>query len=66
MADRGTIRPGAWADLAIFDLAAVEDRATYLDPHQLAAGMAYVLVNGTVVIDDGQFTPAHPGRVLRK
>jgi N-acyl-D-amino-acid deacylase len=66
MPDRGTLRAGAWADLAIFDFAALEDRATYLDPHQLAAGMSYVLVNGTIVIDDGVFTPALPGRVLRK
>ncbi|HEX6570719.1 MAG TPA: D-aminoacylase [Steroidobacteraceae bacterium] len=66
MRDRGVIREGAAADLAIFDPARVRDRATYLDPHQLAEGMAYVLVNGAVVIDNGAFTAALPGRVLSK
>jgi N-acyl-D-amino-acid deacylase len=66
LADRGTIREGAWADLAVFDLAAVRDRATYEDPHQLAEGMQYVVVNGALAIDDGRFTPAHAGRVLRR
>jgi N-acyl-D-amino-acid deacylase len=66
MKDRGVIREGAAADIAIFDPARVEDRATYTDPHQLAEGMSYVLVNGEVVIDEGRFTSARPGRVLRK
>jgi N-acyl-D-amino-acid deacylase len=64
--ERGVIREGAAADLAIFDPAAVRDRATYTAPHQLAEGMAYVLVNGVVVVDHGTFTDALPGRVLRK
>ncbi len=64
--DRGALREGAWADIAIFDPAAVQDRATYADPHQLAAGMAFVLVNGQLVVDGGRFTPALPGRVLRR
>jgi N-acyl-D-amino-acid deacylase len=64
--DRGRIREGAFADLAVFDPAKVRDRATYTDPHQLAEGMSYVLVNGVVVVDDGKFTNATPGRVLRK
>jgi N-acyl-D-amino-acid deacylase len=64
--DRGTLRAGAWADLAIFDLAAIEERGTYLDPHHLAAGMSYVIVNGTIVLDEGEFTAALPGWVLRK
>jgi N-acyl-D-aspartate/D-glutamate deacylase len=64
--DRGRICEGAFADLAVFDPAKVRDRATYTDPHQLAEGMSYVLVNGIVVVDDGKFTNATPGRVLRK
>lgn len=64
--DRGIVRPGAWADLAIFDLQEVRDRATYLDPHQLAAGMAYVLVNGQVAVEDGKFAGVLAGRVIRK
>jgi N-acyl-D-amino-acid deacylase len=66
LADRGAIRAGAAADIAIFDPAAVRDVATYTDPHHLAEGMSYVLVNGVVVIDNGKFTTAVPGRVLRK
>lgn len=65
MRDRGVIREGAAADIVIFDPAKVVDRATYTDPHQLAEGMAYVLVNGQFVIQDGRFTSAMPGRVLR-
>jgi N-acyl-D-amino-acid deacylase len=64
--DRGAIREGAVADIAVFDPAVVRDRATYTDPHQLAEGMAFVLVNGVVVIDRGKFTDALPGRVLSK
>jgi N-acyl-D-aspartate/D-glutamate deacylase len=64
--DRGIIRAGAFADVVVFDPARVRDRATYTDPHQLAEGMDYVLVNGVVVVDGGTFTKATPGRVLRK
>jgi N-acyl-D-amino-acid deacylase len=63
--DRGVIREGAWADLAIFDPAAVRDTATYADPHLIAEGMDYVLINGQIVVDGGQFGSALPGRVLR-
>jgi N-acyl-D-amino-acid deacylase len=66
MRDRGVIREGAAADIAIFDFASIRDNATYTDPHRLADGMAFVLVNGVVVISDGQFTDALPGKVLRK
>jgi N-acyl-D-amino-acid deacylase len=64
--DRGVIREGAIADIAVFDPATVRDRATYTDPHRLAEGMSYVLVNGVVVVDNGKFTAATPGQVLRK
>lgn len=66
MKDRGAIREGMIADLAIFDPAKIRDRATYTDPHQLAEGMSYVLVNGIVVIDNGAFTDARPGKVIGK
>ncbi len=64
--DRGVIREGAFADIAVFDPAKVRDRATYADPHQLAEGMSYVLVNGVVVVNEGKYTTATPGRVLRR
>jgi N-acyl-D-aspartate/D-glutamate deacylase len=62
--DRGQIRPGAFADVLIFDPAKVNDAATYTEPHQLAEGMTHVFVNGVLVRDDGKFTSALPGRVL--
>jgi N-acyl-D-amino-acid deacylase len=62
--DRGQIRPGAFADILIFDPAKVNDAATYLDPHQLAEGMTHVLVNGELVRDTSKFTTALPGRVV--
>lgn len=64
--DRGTIREGAVADLVIFDPNRVRDTGTYSDPQRLAEGVSYALVNGIVVLDDGKFTDAVPGRVLRR
>ena len=66
MKDRGMIREGAMADIAVFDLAAIRDRATYDDPHQVAEGMSWVLVNGVPVIANGKFTEALPGKVLSR
>ena len=62
--DRGTIREGAYADLLVFDPAAVRDTATYQDPHQLADGMVHVLVNGVLARDGGRFTGVLPGQVV--
>ena len=62
--DRGVIQPGAWADIVVFDEAAVDDVSTYQNPHQLAAGMVHILVNGVVVRQQGKFTDALSGRVL--
>ncbi len=64
--NRGILREGAWADIAIFDPASIKDMATYTEPHQLAKGMSYVLVNGVVVVEDSEFTSALPGKVLRR
>ena len=66
MPDRGWLRPGAAADVVIFDLARVRDQATYEDPHRIAEGMVHVLVNGRFAIRDGQFTDAKAGQVLRR
>ena len=62
--DRGLLRPGMAADLTLFDPKTVADRATYADPMQYPAGIPYVILNGAVVIDQGQHTGAKPGRVL--
>jgi N-acyl-D-amino-acid deacylase len=64
--DRGLLREGYWADITLFDPATVAERATYDEPHQYAAGIASVIVNGVVVIDAGEHTGALPGRVLRR
>jgi N-acyl-D-amino-acid deacylase len=64
--DRGLLRPGAWADVAVFDAARIADCSTYADPHRYAVGVSTVVVNGQVVIDGGDHTGALPGRVLRR
>jgi N-acyl-D-amino-acid deacylase len=62
---RGRIEPGAWADLVVFDPAAVADRATYEAPHQYPAGIPHVVVNGVPVVRAGELTGARPGQVIR-
>jgi N-acyl-D-amino-acid deacylase len=67
LADRGLLKPGYRADVAIFDPADFKDRATYADPHQYPSGTrTTVIVNGTVVVEDATHTGALPGRVLRR
>lgn len=63
--DRGILRAGLKADLAIFDPATVRDTATFTAPHQYAEGFSLVVVNGQVVFEKGAMTAARPGRVLR-
>ncbi len=65
MAKKGRIRPGADADLTIFDPATVIDRATYEDASIPSAGIPYVIVGGQVVVDNGTVTAARPGRAIR-
>jgi N-acyl-D-amino-acid deacylase len=65
LTDRGVLKAGMWADVVIFDPAAVLDLATFENPNQLCEGMEYVLVNGVAVIDHGKMTGALPGKVLR-
>jgi N-acyl-D-amino-acid deacylase len=64
--DRGRLRAGAWADVAVFDPLLIADRSTYPDPHRYAVGVSTVVVNGQVVVDGGDHTGALPGRVLRR
>jgi N-acyl-D-amino-acid deacylase len=63
--ERGSLRAGFLADLAIFDPAAIADRATFEEPHAYAVGMRHVFVNGRQVLADGEPTGATPGRVVR-
>ena len=62
--DRGLLKEGYWGDVVVFDPATVSDPATYQNPQQYAKGVPFVLVNGTVVIDNGNHTGAHPGAVV--
>jgi N-acyl-D-amino-acid deacylase len=64
LANRGSIKEGHWADVTIFDLDALDDRATYDDPMIFPTGIEYVLVNGVVTIDHDKHTGARAGKVL--
>lgn len=65
LVDRGVIRRGAWADLAIFDPKLFEERATIFEPNRLAVGMQHVLVNGVITMRNGERTSNRGGKVLR-
>ncbi|HUF46267.1 MAG TPA: D-aminoacylase [Vicinamibacterales bacterium] len=66
LADRGLIREGYAADLVVFDLATIRDKATFFEPHQYSEGIEFVFVNGVAVVDGGKITWALPGRVLTR
>ena len=65
LTDRGVLRPGLKADLAVFDPATVRDTATYDKPHSYAEGFSVVIVNGKIAFENGEMTNERPGRVLR-
>ena len=64
--DRGILRPGMKADIAVFDPARVRDAATFERPHQYAEGVSTVIVNGQVAFERGSMTNARSGKVLYK
>jgi N-acyl-D-aspartate/D-glutamate deacylase len=66
LSDRGKIAVGQWADVVIFDPATVADKATFENPFQYPVGIDTVIVNGTVVLDEGKHTGARPGKVLKR
>ena len=67
MASKGRLKVGADADIIVFDLDKVEDRATFVEPALTSSGMSYVIVNGTPVIDNGILdTKARPGKPVRR
>jgi len=65
LTDRGVLKQGMWADIAIFDPEQIRDLATFENPNQLSVGIQYLLVNGVPVIAAGKATNALPGQVLR-
>jgi N-acyl-D-aspartate/D-glutamate deacylase len=64
--DRGVLRPGAPADIVVFDPARIADQATFTAPHQFADGIELVVVNGAVTVDGGKHTGVRAGQVLRR
>ena len=62
--DRGLLREGFFADIAVFDPDRIIDHATFAQPHRYAEGVTHVVVNGVLVVDGGAHTGARPGRVL--
>ncbi len=62
--DRGLLREGAWADIAVFDPLRVQDHATWDNPAAYATGVEYVLVNGRLALDRGEPTGELAGRYL--
>ena len=62
---RGRLKVGHFADITVFDPETVTDKATYLEPHQYSEGIEYVLVNGTLTLDQGTFNANRGGKILR-
>ncbi|MCH7805398.1 MAG: D-aminoacylase [Acidobacteria bacterium] len=62
---RGSLEPGSFADVVIFDPQKIQDHASYDNPHQYSTGVIHVWVNGQQVLEEGEHTGATPGRVLR-
>ncbi len=66
ISDRGQIREGMAADIVVFDVNTIRDKATFFEPHQYSEGVEYVFVNGVAVVDAAKLTNALPGKVLGK
>jgi N-acyl-D-aspartate/D-glutamate deacylase len=64
--DRGALRSGAYADVVVFDLDRLTDRATFMRPHQYSEGIVHVLVNGRVALRDGELSGTMAGEVLQR
>jgi N-acyl-D-amino-acid deacylase len=65
LTDRGRLKPGAYADVVVFNPDTIQDHATYDRPHQLSTGVSQVIVNGKFAVRDGKATGASTGRVVR-
>ena len=66
LSDRGLIRVGLAADLVVFDLNTIRDKATFFEPHQYSEGIDFVFVNGVAVVDATKLTWALPGKVITR
>ena len=63
--DRGALEETNFADIVVFDPAAIQDHASFAEPHQFATGVQHVIVNGVPVLLDGEHTGATPGRFVK-
>ncbi len=66
LSDRGVLAKDAFADIVVFDPATIRDQATFTEPHRYPVGVVHVVVNGRLVITDGEHTGCLPGRILRR
>ena len=66
LADRGLLRERYFADLVVFDPMSVRDEATFADPHRYPSGIPYVIINGKLAMDGGEFAAPAAGRILSR
>jgi N-acyl-D-aspartate/D-glutamate deacylase len=64
--DRGLLREGMWADVTVFDLSEITDRATFEKPYEYSAGVEYVFVNGQKALEHGQPTGLRSGKFIKR
>lgn len=64
--DRGRLKEGKWADIVVLDLNTIKDVSTYQHPHQYPLGIEYVIVNGEIVLENGEHSNKLSGKVLRR
>jgi N-acyl-D-amino-acid deacylase len=62
--NRGILTEGKYADIVIFDLNTIQDKATFEDPHQYAEGIDFVFINGQIVVDHDALTGKLPGMII--
>jgi N-acyl-D-amino-acid deacylase len=66
IADRGALRPGAYADLVLLDPRRVADRASFQRPRRAATGIEMVIINGRIAYERGEVKPNWSGKILRR
>lgn len=66
LTDRGLLKEGNWADVVIFDPNTIIDKATFEDPHQYPEGIHFVIINGKIVVEKGEYHDLKAGKVLKR
>ena len=62
--DRGVLKEGMKADITVFDPKMIRDRGTFSDPHQYPVGISHVIINGAIIIENGEHTGALKGEII--